>query len=143
MIISIKYSELSSIIRLKTGHDIKFTFKGKDTITASYKASMEIPVIKKMVSKEVDVDLQILELKDNKVVIRADAGLVGNFAINVLQNILLAYIPMTYYPGAEDGRTFLLNLNDIEQLKPILSQLSINSLNIGSEDIQVNTIIRI
>lgn len=142
MHLSITYPEVSSIVKQKAGRDIVLAYKDQNTLTASYKASVEIPLIKKTVSKDVSVDLQVLEFKDNKLVVRLDAGFAGNLAISVAQFFLDANIPLTVYPGATDARTFQLNLRDIDQLKSVLDQMNINSVGLYPEDIGINATIK-
>lgn len=138
MHLSITYPEISSIVMQKAGRDISLAYKNQDTITATYKASVEIPLVKKTVRKDISVDLQVLEFKDNKLVIRMDAGLAGNLAISAIQSYLVARIPMTIYPGATDGRTFILDLCSIGQLRPVMEQMEINSFGIFPEEIGID-----
>lgn len=138
MLLSITYLEISNLIKQKAGHDIKLAYKNQNTLTATYKASVEIPLIRKSVSKDISVDLQVIEFKDNQLIVRMDAGLAGNFAIGAMQNLLVAYIPLTVYPGADDSRTFLLDLHDIEQLGSVLEQMDINTFSIGPDDIRID-----
>ena len=138
MLLSITYPEIANIIGQKAGYDIKLAFKNQNTVTATYKASVEIPLIRKSVTKDISVDVRFIELKDNQLTIKIDAGLAGNFALSVVQNFLVAHIPLTIYPGADDGRTFLLDLRNIEQLKPVLEHMDINSLCICPGDIRID-----
>ena len=138
MLLSITYPEISSIIKQKAGRDIKLAFKNPTTITATYNASVEIPLIRRSVSKDISVDLQVIEFKDNRLAVRMDAGLAGNFAIGVVQNFLMSHFLLSIYPGADDGRTFLLDLRNIEQLKPVLEHMDINSLCICPGDIRID-----
>ena len=142
MFLSLTYPEISNIIKQKAGHDIKLAYKNQNTVTATYKASMEIPLIRKSVSKDINVDLQVIEVKDNQLTIRIDAGLAGNFALGAVQNFLVALIPLTICPGADDGRSFFLNLRNIEQLKPVLEHMVINSLCICPEDIKIDAMLK-
>lgn len=142
MHLSITYPEVSSIVKQKAGRDIVLAYKDQNTLTASYKASVEIPLIKKTVSKDVSVDLQVLEFKDNKLVVRLDAGPAGNFALSAAQHFSVTHIPLTVYPGATDSRTFLLDLRDIEQLKPVLDQMTINSVGLFPEEIRIDAAIK-
>lgn len=142
MLLSITYPEISSIIKQKAGREIKLAFKNPTTITATYIASVEIPLIRRSVSKDISVDLQVIEFKDNQLVVRMDAGLAGNFAIGVIQSFLMSHILLTIYPGADDGRTFLLDLRDIEQFKPVLEQMDINSLCIYPDGIRIDATLK-
>ena len=142
MHLSITYPEVSSIVKQKAGRDIVLAYKDQNTLIASYKASVEIPLIKKTVSKDVSVDLQVLEFKDNKLVVRLDAGFAGNCALSAAQRFLMAHIPLTVYPGATDARTFQLNLRDIDQLKSVLDQMNINSVGLYPEDIGIDATIK-
>lgn len=153
MTLSISYPEISDILKQKTGKEVALSFKSVDTITAIYTASVEIPGLtvpvlkipicgKKKVSKNLSVDLQILEFKDNQLIVRIEAGLAGNLAIKVAQFFLEANIPLTVYPGATDARTFLLDLRDIEQLKPVLKQMNINSVGLFPEEIRIDAAIK-
>lgn len=138
MLLSITYPEISNIIKQKAGRDIKLAFKNQDAISATYKTSVEIPLIRKRVSKDISVDLQVIELKDNQLTIRIDAGLAGNFALGAVKNFLVAHIPLTICPGTDDGRTFFLDLRNIEQLNPVLEHMDINSLCIYPGDIKID-----
>ena len=137
MTLSISYPEITDILQQKTGKEVALSFKNEDTITAIYTASIEIPVFKKIVSKDIRVDLKMLDFTDNQLVVRMDAGLAGNVVISAIQSFLVAHIPLTVYPGATDARTFLLNLRDIEQLKPVLEQMDICTICICPEDIRI------
>lgn len=142
MLLSITYPEISSIIKQKAGRDIKLAFKNSTTITATYKASVEIPLIRRSISKDISVDLHVVEFKDNRLVVKMDAGLAGNIAIGAVQNFLISHILLTIYPDADDGRTFLLDLRDIEQFKPILEQMDINSLCICPDGLRIDATLK-
>ena len=142
MRLSITYQEISNIIKKKTGRDIAISFKEQNIITATYKISVNVPLFKKPVSKDVSVNVQVLEFKDNQLIIRIDAGYAGNFAISAIQDYLVKFIPIDIYHEATDGRTFVVDLCRIKQLKPVLEQLDINSLDILPKEIRIDGAIK-
>lgn len=142
MRLSVTYQEISNIIKKKTGRDIAISFKEQNIITATYKISVNVPLFKKPVSKDVSVNVQVLELKDNQLIIRIDAGFAGNFAISAIQDYLVKFIPIDIYQEATDGRTFVVDLCRIKQLKPVLEQLDINSLDILPKEIRIDGAIK-
>lgn len=142
MRLSITYQEISNIIKKKTGRDIAISFKEQNIITATYKISVNVPLFKKPVSKDVSVNVQVLEFKDNQLIIRIDAGCAGNFAISAIQDYLVKFIPIGIYQEATDGRTFVVDLCRIKQLKPVLEQLDINSLDILPKEIRIDGTIK-
>ena len=142
MRLSVTYEEISNFVKQKAGHDIAISFKEQNTITVTYKILVEVPLIKKRVSKDVSADVQILEFKDNQLVIRIDAGCAGNFAISAIQDYLVKFIPIDIYQDATDERTFVVDLCRIKQLKPVLEQLDINSLDILPKEIRIDGAIK-
>ena len=142
MRLSITYQEISNIIKKKTGHDIAISFKEQNIITATYKISVNVPLFKKPVSKDVSINVQVLEFKDNQLIIRIDAGCAGNFAISAIQDYLVKFIPIGIYQEATDERTFVVDLCRIKQLKPVLEQIDINSLGIFPEEIEIDAAIK-
>ena len=138
MRLSITYQEISNIVKQKTGRDIAISFKEQNIITATYKISVNVPLFKKPVSKDVSVNVQVLEFKDNQLIIRIDVGCAGNFAISAVQDYLVKYIPIDVFHGATDRRTFVVDLCRIKQLKPVLEQIDINSLDIFPEEISID-----
>ena len=142
VILSISYPEITGILKHKTGKEVSLTYKSEDTITAAYSASVEIPVLRKTISKDFSVDLKILEIKDNQLVVRIDAGSAGNIAIRAAKSFLLPRIPGLIDSGATDRRTFLFDLVKIEQLKPVLEQMDMNTLNICPDEIMIEATIK-
>ena len=135
MFLSITYQEISKIVKEKAGQDIALAYAGEDTVAASYAARVEIPIVRKTVQKQVNVNLKVLEFKDNRLEVRLDAGFAGNLAIGAVQDWLTARLPLEAAPGAKDGRTFVLDLGGVEQLKPVLEQAEIKGLAIRPDGV--------
>ena len=119
------------MVREKSGQAIGIRYKDADTLTLTYEASISLPVINRPITHTVAADVRVVELDPPRAVLQIDAGRVGNMAMDIASQKLLAKLPAGLVKEFSGGRA-VLNLAAVPQLQKLFERMKVNSLSFYS-----------
>ena len=137
MVISASYDEISRLVRQRSGQSVGIQYKGSDTLTFTYEASISLPVINRPITHTVSADLQLVEFDGRRAVLQLDAGKAGNMALDMASQKLLQKLPEGFVESFSGGRA-VLNLAAIPQLSRLLERMQVNSLSFYSSSLSLD-----
>lgn len=137
MILQLPLSEVSTIIKEKSGHKVSLIAVGQKTVRVGYDAAVELPLVGK-VQKRVDIDATIDRLVGEDLYLTyAAQGTVVAIAVKGL----LSAVGRTKYKDmieSRDHNQLVLHLGQIEEVHKALRQVDVNDI-ILKEDSAVVT----
>ena len=137
-VVSIPVSDITGVIRQKSGRDITVTTKAPDHIDVSYSGKVEIPLL-----GEQDMDFtagfKVVEVKDDRMVLQMDSGTAMNIAADLVAPLILERLPAGLVESFSSGRA-IINLTAIPQFSRRLSGLSITGITVDDENIRFATV---
>lgn len=132
---SISFPELSDIILDKAGQNISFGFVDEKTIHVTYQLDLGI------FKKDLSVDLIVEELRGSDLLVQVSAGKGIEALISTALNLLKNKIPEGLIEKEPDYR-FLLHLDKIEQVKPVLDAITVSELRVFEKGLEVEGAIK-
>ena len=136
MTLCITYPELSEFLCRQTGKELSIAYKSENRVTATYNMRVTVPLLHIPVQKSFSADLQILEFTGSKLIVGIDAGNLANTALNYFSGTLLSILPVKVNTG-ESERTFISDFQDIEQIRPVLEKMTIDSISAQPDSIVI------
>lgn len=137
MVISASYDEISQLVRQRSGQSVGIQYKGPDTLTFTYEASISLPVINRPITHTVSADLQLVEFDGRRAVLQLDAGKAGNMALDMASQKLMQKLPEGFVESFSGGRA-VLNLTSIPQLARLLERVQVNNLSFYSSSLSLD-----
>ena len=137
-VIAIPVSDITGIIRKKSGRDITVSTKAPDHIDVSYAGKVDIPLL-----GEQDVDFaagfKVVEVQDDRMVLQMDSGTALNLAADLVAPLILERLPAGLVESYSNGRT-VVNLKAIPQYSKRLSGYSITGITVDESNIRFETV---
>lgn len=137
-VIAIPVSDITSIIRKKSGWDITVSTKAPDHIDISYAGKMDIPLL-----GEQDMDFtagfKVVDVQGDSMVIQLDSGTAMNLAADLVAPLVLDRLPAGLVESYSNGRA-VINLQAIPQYSKRLSGYSITGISVDESNIRFTTV---
>ena len=137
-VISIPVSDITGIVRQKSGRDITITTKAPDHIDVSYAGKVDIPLV-----GEQDLDFtagfKVVEVRDDRMVLQMDSGTAMNLAADLIAPLVLERLPAGLVESFSSGRA-VVNLKAIPQYSKRLSGYSITGITVDDGNIRFATV---
>ena len=136
-VIAIPVSDITGIIRQKSGRDISVTTKAPDHIDVSYAGKVDIPLLGEQ-NLDVTAGFKIVDVQDDRMVLQMDSGTAMNLAADLVAPLILERLPAGLVESYSNGRA-VVNLKAIPQYSKRLSGLSITGITVDESNIRFAT----
>ena len=137
-VIAIPVSDITGIIRQKSGRDIVLSTKAPDHIDVSYSGKVDIPLL-----GEQDMDFtagfKVVDVQDDRMVLQMDSGTAMNLAADLIAPLILERLPAGLVESYSNGRA-VVNLSAVPQFSKRLSGLSITGITVDESNIRFATV---
>ena len=135
-VVSIPVSEITGLIRQKSGRDVSLTTKAPDRITVSYSGKVNVPMLGEQ-NLDVSAKFKVIEVKGDRLVLQLDSGTAMNLAADVVAPLILERLPAGLVDSFSDGRA-VVNLSAIPQVKKRLSGLTLTGVSVDDSNIKLS-----
>ena len=137
-VILIPVSDITSIIRQKSGRDITVSTKAPDHIDISYAGKVDLPVLG---AQNVDftAGFKVVDVQGDRMVLQMDSGTAMNLAADLVAPLILERLPSGLVESFSNGRA-VVNLNAIPQYSKRLSGYSITGITVDEGNIRFATV---
>ena len=137
-VISIPVSDISKVIRDKSGRDIVLTTKAPDHIDVSYAGKVDIPLLGEQ-SVDFTAGFKVVDVQDDRMVLQMDSGTAMNIAADLVAPLVLERLPAGLVESYSNGRA-VVNLKAIPQYSKRLSGYSITGITVDDGNIRFATV---
>lgn len=137
-VVSIPVTEISGLIRHKSGRDITLRTKAPDHIDVSYSGEVDLPLLG---GQNVDftAGFKVVEVQGNRMVLQMDSGTAMNIAADLVAPLVLERLPAGLVDSYSNGRA-VVNLSAIPQFRQRLSGLVITGVSVDEGNIRFTTV---
>ena len=137
VVIAIPVSDITGIIRQKSGRDITVSTKAPDHIDVSYAGKVDFPLLGEQ-NLDVTAGFKIVDVQDDRMVLQMDSGTAMNLAADLVAPLILERLPAGLVESYSNGRA-VVNLKAIPQYSKRLSGLSITGITVDDSNIRFAT----
>ena len=137
-VIAIPVSDITSVIRQKSGRDITVTTKAPDHIDVSYSGKVDIPLLGEQ-NMDFTAGFKVVEVQDDRMVLQMDSGTAMNIAADLVAPLILERLPAGLVESYSNGRA-VVNLKAIPQYSKRLSGYSITGITVDEGNIRFETV---
>ena len=137
-VVSIPVSDITNIIRDKSGRDIVLTTKAPDHIDISYAGKVEIPLLGEQ-NVDFTAGFKVVDVQDDRMVLQMDSGTAMNLAADLVAPLVLERLPAGLVESYSNGRA-VVNLQAIPQYSKRLSGYSITGITVDDGNIRFATV---
>ena len=125
----VSFGALTELVKAKTGQEVSFSFVDEATINIGTILKVTIPVINRDVSKEISITVSDIELKDERLQLRYDAGTMMNFLSTIIAKFLPASVIEHGVVDFQNDSTVVIHLDKVEKAHKVLQQIDVQSIN--------------
>lgn len=137
-IILIPVSDITNVIRQKSGRDISVSTKAPDHIDVSYAGKVDIPLLGAQ-NMDFTAGFKVVDVQDDRLVLQLDSGTAMNLAADLVAPLILERLPAGLVESFSSGRA-VVNLQAIPQYSKRLSGYSITGISVDEENIRFATV---
>lgn len=137
-VISIPASDITNIIRDKSGRDIVLTTKAPDHIDVSYAGKVDIPLLGEQ-NVDFTAGFKVVDVQDDRMILQMDSGTAMNLAADLVAPLVLERLPAGLVESYSNGRA-VVNLKAIPQYSKRLSGYSITGITVDDGNIRFATV---
>ena len=137
-VISIPVSDITNIIREKSGRDIVLTTKAPDHIDVSYAGKVDLPLLGEQ-NVDFTAGFKVVDVQDDRMVLQLDSGTAMNLAADLVAPLVLERLPAGLVESYSNGRA-VVNLQAIPQYSKRLSGYSITGITVDDGNIRFATV---
>ena len=137
-VILIPVSDITSIIRQKSGRDITVSTKAPDHIDISYSGRVDIPVLGAQ-NMDFTAGFKVVDVQGDRMVLQLDSGTAMNLAADLVAPLILERLPSGLVESFSSGRA-VVNLKAIPQYSKRLSGYSITGITVDEGNIRFATV---
>ena len=137
-IVSIPVSDITGVIRSKSGRDVTVSTKAPDHIDISYNGKVNLPMLGDQ-DMNFTAGFKVVDVQDNRMVLQIDSGTAMNVAADLVAPLILERLPAGLVESFSGGRA-VVNLYAIPQFSKRLSGLSITGITVDEGNIRFATV---
>ena len=137
-VIAIPVSDITGVIRQKSGRDITVSTKAPDHIDISYSGKVDIPLLGEQ-NMDFTAGFKVVDVQDDRMVLQMDSGTAMNLAADLVAPLILERLPAGLVESYSNGRA-VVNLTAIPQYSKRLSGLSITGITVDDSNIRFATV---
>ena len=137
-VVLIPVSDITGIIRSKSGRDITVSTKAPDHIDISYSGKVDIPLLGAQ-DMDFTAGFKVVDVQDDRMVLQLDSGTAMNLAADLVAPLILERLPAGLVESFSSGRA-VVNLKAIPQYSKRLSGYSITGITVDDSNIRFATV---
>ena len=137
-VIAIPVSDITGVIRQKSGRDITVSTKAPDHIDVSYSGKVDIPLLGEQ-NMDFTAGFKVVDVQDDRMALQMDSGTAMNIAADLVAPLILERLPAGLVESYSNGRA-VVNLTAIPQYSKRLSGLSITGITVDDSNIRFATV---
>ena len=137
-VIAIPVSDITGVIRQKSGRDITVSTKAPDHIDISYSGKVDIPLLGEQ-NMDFTAGFKVVDVQDDRMVLQMDSGTAMNLAADLVAPLILERLPAGLVESYSSGRA-VVNLTAIPQYSKRLSGVSITGITVDDSNIRFATV---
>lgn len=137
-VILIPVSDITGIIRQKSGRDITVSTKAPDHIDISYAGQVDIPLLGAQ-DMDFTAGFKVVDVQGDRMVLQLDSGTALNLAADLVAPLILERLPAGLVESFSGGRA-VVNLKAIPQYSKRLSGYSITGITVDDGNIRFATV---
>ena len=137
-IILIPVSDITGIIRQKSGRDVTVSTKAPDHIDVSYAGKVDIPLLGTQ-NLDFTAGFKIVDVQGDQMVLQLDSGTAMNLAADLVAPLILERLPAGLVESFSNGRA-VVNLKAVPQYSKRLSGYSITGITVDEGNIRFATV---
>ena len=137
-VVAIPVSDITTLIRQKSGRDITVSTKAPDHIDVSYAGKVDIPLLGEQ-NVDFTAGFKVVDVQDDRMILQMDSGTAMNLAADLVAPLILERLPDGLVESYSSGRA-VVNLKAIPQYSKRLSGYSITGITVDDSNIRFATV---
>ena len=125
MQVKFEYSEIQSLIKAKTGREIRLSAIDEQTVKAEAKVNVKVPFLGK-IEKCIGVNVSVEKIEGNDIWLKYDGGLGKDMIIGGLLK-LLSSTPAMKMVEKTQGNGIVVHLYEVEKAREVLNYVELKS----------------
>lgn len=137
MKIQIPISEAVSLLLSKTGKTVALKIVNSNTVNVDYELKIKVPIFGH-ISKNIGVDITIERVEEEALYVQCSTA--GGGINLILKGFFMALPTLSTSKTVEttDGSRLIINLNEIEEVRPILDQIRISNVTFDNDNVVID-----
>ena len=131
MKILIKFSEIQSLVKSKTGRKLMLSAMNERTVKAETKVSMKVPLIGE-IEKTIGLNVSVEQIEDNDVHLKYDGGMGTDMIVGGLLTFLSSSSARNMVEKTQ-GNGIVVHLNEIEEARKVLDMVELTDISFQNE----------
>ena len=125
MQVKFEYSEIQSLIKAKTGREIRLSAIDEQTVKAEAKVNVKLPFLGK-IEKSIGVNVSVEKIEGNDIWLKYDGGLGTDMIIGGLLTFLSSTPAMKMVEKTQ-GNGIVVHLYEVEKAREVLNYVELKS----------------
>ena len=126
MQVKFEYSEIQSLIKAKTGREIRLSAIDEQTVKAEAKVNVKLPFLGK-IEKSIGVNVSVEKIEGNDVHLQYDGGMGTDMIIGGLLTFLSSS-PALKLMGKTQGNGIVVHLDEVEEARKVLDLVELTDI---------------
>ncbi len=123
---TIEYSEIQSLVKLKTGREIGLSAIDERTVKAEAKVSVKVPFLGE-IEKSIGVNVSVEKIEGNDVHLKYEGGMGADMIISGLLTFLSSS-PAMKMVGKTQGNGIVVHLDEVEEARKVLDLVELTGI---------------
>ena len=123
---TIEYSEIQSLVKLKTGREIGLSAIDERTVKAEAKVSVKVPFLGE-IEKSIGVNVSVEKIEGNDVHLQYEGGMGTDMIISGLLTFLSSS-PAMKMVGKTQGNGIVVHLYEVEEARKVLDLVELTGI---------------
>ena len=132
---TIKYSEIQSLVKSKTGREIGLSAIDERTVKAEAKVSVKVPFLGE-IEKSIGVNVSVEKIEGNDVHLKYDGGMGTELIIGGLLSFLSS-TPAMKMVEKMPGNGIVVHLNEVEEARKVLDIVELTNIEFQENGVTV------
>ena len=126
MQVKFEYSEIQSLIKAKTGREIRLSAIDEQTVKAEAKVSVKVPFLGE-IEKSIGVRVSVEKIEGNDVHLKYEGGMGTDMIIGGLLTFLSSS-PALKLVGKTQGNGIVVHLDEVEEARKVLDLVELTGI---------------
>ena len=126
MQVKFEYSEIQSLIKAKTGREIRLSAIDEQTVKAEAKVSVKVPFLGE-IEKSIGVNVSVEKIEGNDVHLKYDGGMGTDMIIGGLLSFLSSTPAMKVVEKTQ-GNGIVVHLDEVEEARKVLDLVELTGI---------------
>lgn len=140
MQVKFEYSEIQSLIKAKTGREIRLSAIDEQTVKAEAKVNVKVPFLGK-IEKSIGVNFSVEKIEGNDICLKYDGGLGTDMIIGGLLTFLSSTPAMKMVEKTQ-GNGIVVHLYEVEEARKALDVVELTNIVFQEKGVTVEGRIR-